>query len=277
MNVTARALWYIESHLSGDLSLEAIAEAIGVSRFHLSRAFGVSTGWALAAYVRGRRLSAAAQTLRNGAPDILATALEAGYGSHEAFTRAFRQQFALAPEQVRRMGAAAILPLLEPIGMNVDPPSLTLAPPELATHGPLLIFGLSERYRESNAGIPSQWDRFAPHLGHLPNQVGPVAYGVICNTDEAGSWEYIAGVEVSEFPTHPVEFARLRIPAQTYLVWTHREHISSIVAAWKAVWNVALAASGRKVADGPAFERYGPEFDGRTGQGGYQLWVPVIP
>ena len=60
MSVTARALWYIESHLSGDLSLEAVAGVVGVSRFHLSRAFSMTTGCALASYVRARRLSLAA-------------------------------------------------------------------------------------------------------------------------------------------------------------------------------------------------------------------------
>ena len=98
MSVTSKALWYIESHLTGDLSLEAIAGIIGVSRFHLSRAFGVSTGCPLAVYVRTRRLSEAAKTLARGAPDILAIALDSGYGSHEAFTRAFRQQIGLTPD-----------------------------------------------------------------------------------------------------------------------------------------------------------------------------------
>src|SRR5262249_49837613 len=91
VSVSRKALWYIDSHLGGDLALESIAGVVGVSRFHLSRAFGLSTGSALASYVRGRRLSEAARRLADGAPDILAVALDTGYGSHEAFTRAFRQ------------------------------------------------------------------------------------------------------------------------------------------------------------------------------------------
>lgn len=98
MSVTNKSLWYIESHLSGELSLEAIATVIGVSRFHVSRAFSLTVGCSLASYVRGRRLSEAARALAGGAPDILAVALDTGYGSHEAFTRAFRQQFGLTPE-----------------------------------------------------------------------------------------------------------------------------------------------------------------------------------
>src|SRR5581483_10299997 len=108
VSVTAKALWYIESHLSGDLSLDAIADVVGVSRFHVSRAFGVSMGMSLASYVRRRRLSEAAGALAGGAPDILAVALDSGYGSHEAFTRAFRQQFGITPEQLRESGAKGV-------------------------------------------------------------------------------------------------------------------------------------------------------------------------
>ncbi|HUR19761.1 MAG TPA: AraC family transcriptional regulator [Vicinamibacterales bacterium] len=81
MNVTSKPLWYIEAHLSGDLSLDAIAAVVGVARFHLSRAFGVTVGDALASYVRARRLTEAARAMAGGAPDILAVALESGYGS----------------------------------------------------------------------------------------------------------------------------------------------------------------------------------------------------
>src|SRR5881628_2268772 len=56
VSVSTKALWYIESHLSGELSLEAIAGVVGVSRFHLSRVFAVSTGSSLAGYVRARCL-----------------------------------------------------------------------------------------------------------------------------------------------------------------------------------------------------------------------------
>ena len=140
--------------------------------------------------------------------------------------------------------------------------------------GPLLIFGLGERCR-SNAGIPAQWGRFVPHLGHIQGQVDHATYGVICNSDEAGTHEYICGVEVLEFPVHPPEFSRLRIPRQTYAVFEHREHISSIGNTWKTIWNQALPDSRCQAADGPAFERYGELFDGRTGLGGVEIWIPI--
>lgn len=89
MNPIEKTLWFIESRLAGDISLEAIARSVGVSSHHLARAFGAATGQSLMRYARGRRLSEAAKSLVTGAPDSLLVALGAGYGSHEAFTRAF--------------------------------------------------------------------------------------------------------------------------------------------------------------------------------------------
>src|SRR5258708_33484791 len=100
MNAVGKAIWFIETHFSGDISLDDIARSAGVSRYHVVRAFGFATGHSVMRYVRGRRLSEAAQSLARGAPDILAVALDAGYGPPEAFTRALPEQVGLAPGAV---------------------------------------------------------------------------------------------------------------------------------------------------------------------------------
>ena len=207
----AKALWFIENQFAGDISLAEIAHISGVSRFHLSRAFGLATGHSVMRYVRGRRLSEAARALAAGAPDILALALESGYGSHEAFTRAFRDCFGLTPEAFRARGTLEDIELMEPLKM--DETLLThLDPPRIEAGKTLLIAGLSERYNaESCAAIPAQWQRFGPYLGHIAGQVGGAAYGVVCNSDDAGNIEYITGVEVSDFTLVPRDFSRLRI------------------------------------------------------------------
>src|SRR6266404_3171321 len=98
MNPAQKALWFIESHLADELTLDEIAAIGGISRFHLVRAFAAATGLSVMRYVRARRLSEAARALADGAPDILGVALDADYGSHEAFTRAFRDHFGVTPE-----------------------------------------------------------------------------------------------------------------------------------------------------------------------------------
>src|SRR6195256_1165073 len=118
MNPAQKALWYIESHLAGELTLDDIAAIAGISRFHMVRAFAAATGLSVMRYVRARRLSEAARALADGAPDILDLALDADYGSHEAFTRAFRDHFGVTPEEVRATTCLDKLKLQEPIMMD---------------------------------------------------------------------------------------------------------------------------------------------------------------
>src|SRR6266702_5810916 len=141
MNPAQKALWFIESHLAGNLSLDEIAGVAGISRFHMVRAFAAATGFSVMRYVRARRLSEAARALAGGAPDILKLALDADYGSHEAFTRAFRDHFGITPEAVRVATCPDKLKLQEPIVMDS---TLTdnLQKPRFETGKPLLVAGV---------------------------------------------------------------------------------------------------------------------------------------
>jgi AraC family transcriptional regulator len=276
MNPAQKALWYIESHLAQPLTLDEIAGVGGVSRFHMVRAFAAATGFPVMRYVRARRLTEAARALKRGAPDILSLALDADYGSHEAFTRAFRDHFGVTPETVRAATCLDHLKLQEPIMM--DSTALDhLKPPRFETSKPLLVAGVAERITHDNqgAGIPNLWQRFHQSVENIPGRIGTVAYGVCCNGDDSGNFDYIAGVEVSDFSDLPREFSRVRIPEQKYAVFTHAEHISTIRRTVNTIWNHWLPVSGMKAADAPNFERYDEKFDPSTGDGGLEIWIPV--
>ena len=66
-NPVAKALWYIENNFAGELMLDEIANVAGVSRYHVSRAFGEAIGRPITGYVRGRRLTEAAKALASAA------------------------------------------------------------------------------------------------------------------------------------------------------------------------------------------------------------------
>ncbi|HEY6644337.1 AraC family transcriptional regulator [Povalibacter sp.] len=276
MNPIAKALWYIDSHYEQDITLEDIADCAGVSRFHLLRAFGAATGQSIMQYVRGRRLTQAAGQLAGGAADILTVALSVGYGSHEAFTRAFREQFGMTPEEVRNQRHIDNLPITEQLTMNAMT-TVELEPPRFVDGKLLLVAGLHQHFDcvTSGGGIPGLWQRFGAYIGHISVQVGNVAYGVVYNTDEAGNMDYLCAVEVREFTGLPPGFTTLRIPERRYAVFTHTEHISTIRNTWNAIWNSWLPQSGHHCADAPFFERYPETFDPQSGNGGLELWVPL--
>lgn len=269
-----RALRFIECHLGDEVCLDDIARASGVSRFQLSRAFVPVTGVPVMQYLRSRRLSEAARVLACGAPDILSVALDWGYGSHEAFTRAFCSHFGLTPERLRARRNLDDLRLTE--ASIVRESIVELAPPREEQGPPLLIAGLGERYTfETNLGIPALWARFVPRLGRIPHTIGTETYGVCCNSDGDGNFDYIAGVAVCSTQDLPGDFVHVDLPARRYAVFTHRGHVSGIRDTVYSIWNHYLPASGYRVLAAPDFERYGSAFCPDTGTGEVEIWIPV--
>jgi AraC family transcriptional regulator len=272
-----KAIWFIESHFSRDVMLDELAQVCGLSRFQMSRLFSYATGKTVTAYVRGRRLTEAARVLADGAPDILAVALQAGYGSHEAFTRAFRGQFGLSPAELRARGDLKSIALVEPL--REDPAVLVcLPPPRLVSLGPLLIAGIGRRFAcDDFAGIPALWQELHPYLGEIPGQKGSTAYGLVANMAAVGdTYFYLAGVEVSAFSDLDSNFTGIRLPTQRWAVFPHEGHVTTIASTIQAVFAQALPASGLAPGDMPdLLERYGESFDPQTGEGGFEIWVPV--
>jgi AraC family transcriptional regulator len=202
-------------------------------------------------------------------------ALDAGYGSHEAFTRAFREQFGLAPEQLRSRGNLSNLELVEAIAMNTTPMP-EIAPDRFETYLPMLLAGLVERYAcQAPQGIPGQWQRFSPYLSHIPGQVGQVAYGAVYNFDNDSNFDYMCGMEIKESSALPKGFQTLQVPAQRYVIFRHSGHVAGIRATLAAIWSQWFPQSGYQAARGPTLERYGPEFNRATGLGGFEIWIPV--
>jgi AraC family transcriptional regulator len=269
-----RAVWYIESHLTEAVSLGEIAAVAGISKYHLARSFAFAVSQAPLGYSRARRLSLAATALQGGARDILSVALDAGYASHEAFTRAFRDHFGLTPEAVRSGVAFDLTLLKEPIIM-AESKSASLAKPRIEQRGAFAAAGLSRRYAMHERGkIPSQWESFVPHIGSIPGQNGMTAYGICYNSDEDGNMDYMCAVEVTDAGRVPTELQTLKIPVAKYAVFTHGGHVSAINATWGAIFADGLA--GQALAEGPMFERYGGNFDSRTGYGSMEIWIPVL-
>jgi AraC family transcriptional regulator len=96
-----RVFVHIQRHLDGPLALDDLAGLAGFSPFHFHRVFRGMTGESVQAHIRRLRLERAAQRLKHGGRSILEIALEAGYDSHEAFTRAFKAATSLAPSSYR--------------------------------------------------------------------------------------------------------------------------------------------------------------------------------
>ena len=270
-----QVLWFIESEQDASLDLGSVAAHAGLSPFALSRLFSLATGWSVMRYIRARRLTRAAHALGDGTRDILQVALDAGYGSHEAFTRAFSDLFGVTPRQVREQGHGN-LHLVEPLRMKAMS-FVELSEPRFETRPDFLIAGLGERFTfDRNEGIVGLWQAFAPYMGRIPGQSSDVTYGLCCNPGEDGSFEYIAGVEVPRIDGLPPTFRHFKVRQQDYAVFRHLGHISTIHQTFLTIFNKWLPASGYAFADAPEFEQYSADFEPMQGTGFVEVWVPVV-
>lgn len=113
-----RVMRYINENARESLSLEHLAVVAHLSPYHFHRVFKAYTGMTIGAYVRRYRLIIAADKLTTTKKSVLEIALDAGFGSHESFTRSFNSLFGLTPSAYRsraKEDQAHVLPSPNPI------------------------------------------------------------------------------------------------------------------------------------------------------------------
>ncbi|GLS33268.1 AraC family transcriptional regulator [Mesorhizobium albiziae] len=102
-----RVVDYVYDHLEEEIGMDRLAEVACLSPFHWHRIYTAMRGETLASTVRRLRLHRAADRLANSEMSVAEIAERAGYGSSEAFGRAFRQAYGNAPAGYRANGSHA--------------------------------------------------------------------------------------------------------------------------------------------------------------------------
>jgi AraC family transcriptional regulator len=104
---------YICEHIDEPLNREVLAAVAGFSVPHFHRIFTSFAGDNISSYVRRMRMQRAGRKLRMGAVDITEVALAAGYDTHAAFGKAFKQHFGLSPSEFRQLDCRAATQILK--------------------------------------------------------------------------------------------------------------------------------------------------------------------
>lgn len=105
----SEALKYIDMHLDEPIDLEKLSKKFFLSPFYFHRLFSSIVGKSLAAYIRDRRILHACSQLCNTEKTILDIALDSGFNSSQAFSRAFNEVLGLSPSEYRKQGGQPVI------------------------------------------------------------------------------------------------------------------------------------------------------------------------
>ncbi len=153
-----------------------------------------------------------------------------------------------------------------------EAPAACAEAPQLLDTPAFQLAGIGMRHtRNSGGAIPGQWAQ----LNREWPAPAPVSFGVCCNNDDDGGFDYIAALPIGSLGPVPAHWQRVDVPARRYLVAWHGGHISAIRSTWFWLLDHYLPSAGLSLADAPDLERYDARFNEHTGNGGVEIWLPV--
>lgn len=287
---------YIEAHLASDLEMETLAAEAALSPFYFQRLFARLVKKPVREYIRLRRLARASEMLRSDKRRILDIALDCGFGSHEAFTRAFKAAYGITPEAFRKtplplnqfdkpdllLGYVMVaegVPLISE-GLVLEFNRKTLAQPRwfMGVTGHVPIEGQMPLGEATGVDLPGEvWARFHAEKHALPRLPGGTELGVAYIGDAPkGSFTYFAGAEV-ETGSRKEGYTLWRLPAREYILCGFEaENFAELTTV---ALNKAVKYTGRWLEQqGLSMEEYSPEmYYGSTPEACYmELWLPYL-
>lgn len=97
-----KAMRYIEQNLMGEIEFDEMSRIACCSEYHFRRMFSFLSGMPLGEYIRRRKLSIAAVLLNEEDNKIIDIALQLGYNSPDAFSKAFQAMHGISPSSVKK-------------------------------------------------------------------------------------------------------------------------------------------------------------------------------
>jgi AraC family transcriptional regulator len=272
----------IEGHLDQSIDVARLARTAATSEYHLRRMFSALAGMPLSEYVRRRRLTVAGAEVLAGNESLLEIAVRYGYGSGEAFARAFRAMHGVGPGEARRTGAALVsqprlsfrLTVEGSSSMRyrvVDRPAFTVA--GLKARVPLVHAGPNQAIIDFVRAIEP---RTLENLENLSDQEPQGIVSVCDDLDpsraEGTELDYYHGVITST--AAPEDMAVLPVPAGTWAVFTTSGPApEAIQYLWRDVFTQWFPSNPYRSRPGPEILQTRLSPDGTEADA--ELWLPV--
>jgi len=257
-NRLKKVIEHIGKHLDDNLTLSQLSDIACFSKYHFHRLFTAHTGLSLQQYIRWLRLKRAAhQLIVDNDKTIIEIAMNAGFESHEAFTRAFKQVCGKSPSQFRAQSnwhiweeAPYCLPIQKGEKMNVTIKNITSKRLAVVEHrGPL------EKLGDSLSKLISWAKSQSMNLQPKPGESFGFAYDDPKIT-EPSEFRFDLALAVPEQLKLEGDIVEKRLPSGRYAVTMHkgsRDHIGDTVYGLYRDW---LPRSGEELGDLPCIFCY---------------------
>ncbi|MEU0386792.1 AraC family transcriptional regulator [Streptomyces chartreusis] len=281
-----QAMEHIERHLDGSVDGAELARIATTSEYHLRRMFSALAGMPLSEYIRRRRLTVAGAEVLAGGETLLEIAVRYGYGSGEAFARAFRAMHGVGPGEARRTGAALVsqprltfrLTIEGNSSMHyrvVERPAFTVV--GFKTRVPLVHSGPNQAIIDFVRGIDKQ---AREQLGKLSDQE-PHGIVAVCDDLDPSRAEgteldyYQAVITTAPTPADaPAGVTTLRVQPGTWAVFTTSGPAPrAIQELWRDVFTEWFPSNPYRSRPGPEILRTDLSSDGTSADA--ELWLPV--
>ncbi|MGI5212554.1 AraC family transcriptional regulator [Plantactinospora sp. CA-290183] len=277
----------VEEHLTEEFDVNGLATALGTTEYHLRRMFSSLAGMPLSEYVRRRRMTLAVADVVRGEDDLLSIAVRHGYGSTEAFGRAFRAVHGAGPGDVRRDGGPLrTQPQLRfrltvegstPMDTRiVDRPVFRLV--GHAARVPLVHQGINPHIQQHITALPPQEHLRLKGLGDTePGGLLQVCDDLDPDATEGSELTYLHGVAVCRDTPVPDDLDAIEVPAGRWAVFrTAGPHPQALQQTWAATATEWFPSNPWRLRPGPSIvavlER-ADDFSTAT----CELWLPVEP
>ncbi len=252
---------YIEQHLYQAVSIHDIAKASSYSVYHFSRIFKSLVGDSPKEYLRKRRLTVAASRLLQEDTSILDLALQCQFESQEAFTRAFKQLFAVTPGQYRKESDPYRLIYKDQFSPHMlhHLQNHLVMQPTIVEREPIKTVGIAKRYSNDDLDLKKLWSAFRPYKDKIPNRVGDELFGIYEEYEEDGDdtgFTYVCSAQVSSFDDIPENMVSRIIAGQKYACFEHKGALASLESTLKFIWGSWLPKSKYDYVEKPDFELY---------------------
>lgn len=286
MNVLTQfneAMGYIERNLMCNIELNQISHIAGCSEYHFRRMFSFLAGMPLGEYIRRRRLSVAGILLQTEPVKVIDLALQLGYESPEAFSKAFQAMHGVTPSQAKNKNI--VLKVLPPMTFQLTIKGGIEMNYRIVEKNAFYIVGFKKR-------ITIQFKGINPHMNSLIQKLTPQIIAdlkSLCDMEPKGILSVSAnfqertaeGSELDQYigvatsKTASNDFDILHVAASTWAVFkVVGTFPDAIQDTWAKIYAEWFPTSGYELTGGPEL-LWNESPDTSRPDYKSEIWIPV--